>query len=78
MSGGWRFEDGDLRGIARWEGALFLFYYGVYTLYLIMNATGHDALPAFSKLLLLIVLPLTAATLLAGSVRHLRNKRSIG
>lgn len=50
--------------IARWEGALFLGYYAAYVLYLILNAVHHAALPAFSAVMLLFVLPLTAVTLL--------------
>ena len=50
--------------IARWEGALFLFYYVAYTAYLILAATQHDALPAFSGVMATFVLPLTVVTLL--------------
>jgi len=49
--------------IARWEGGLFLAYYVVYTAYLVLDATQHDALPAFSSVMGLFVLPLTAVTL---------------
>lgn len=49
--------------IARWEGALFLAYYVAYTTYLVLAATQHDALPAFSSAMLTAVLPLTAVTL---------------
>jgi cation:H+ antiporter len=49
--------------IARWEGALFLFYYVAYTTYLVLAAQQHDALPAFSAVMELFVLPLTALTL---------------
>jgi cation:H+ antiporter len=49
--------------IARWEGGLFLGYYAAYTSYLVLAATEHDALPAFSSVMLLAVLPLTAVTL---------------
>nr|WP_232280083.1 calcium/sodium antiporter [Roseiflexus castenholzii] len=52
------------RLIARWEGWLFLGYYIAYTLYLILAATQHEALPAFSTVMGLFVLPLTALTLL--------------
>lgn len=61
--------------IARWEGALFLFYYGAYTLFLILNAAGHDALPAFSAAMLWGALPLTAITLLVGIAHHRRSMR---
>ncbi len=49
--------------IARWEGALFLFYYVAYTAYLVLDAQQHDALPAFSAVMEGFVLPLTAVTL---------------
>jgi cation:H+ antiporter len=49
--------------IARWEGGLFLFYYAAYTAYVILKATEHDALPAFSGVMAAFVLPLTAVTL---------------
>ena len=49
--------------IARWEGALFLFFYVAYTSYLVLAAQQHDALPAFSAVMQAFVLPLTAVTL---------------
>jgi cation:H+ antiporter len=58
--------------IARWEGLLFLCYYVAYTLYLILNATHHAALPFFDAVMLLFVLPLTAITLLVLAVRAWR------
>jgi cation:H+ antiporter len=61
--------------IARWEGALFFFYYVAYTAYLILAAIEHDALPAFSQAMMLFVLPLTAVTLLVLMVRALRAGR---
>ena len=50
--------------IARWEGALFLGYYAVYVSYLILAATQHMALPAYSATMLGFVLPLTVITLI--------------
>jgi cation:H+ antiporter len=58
--------------IARWEGLLFLGYYIAYTLYLILNATHHAALPFFDAVMLLFVLPITAITLLVLAVRAWR------
>ncbi|MBK8575948.1 MAG: calcium/sodium antiporter [Elusimicrobia bacterium] len=63
--------------IARWEGALFLFYYAAYTLFLILNSKKHDALPAFSGLMLWVVLPLTLVTLLVGMARHVKKPNKI-
>lgn len=63
--------------IARWEGALFLGYYLAYTLFLVLDATGHDALPLYSDIMMLFVLPLTGITLAVLAVRALRaNQRS--
>ncbi|MDR7418808.1 MAG: calcium/sodium antiporter [Armatimonadota bacterium] len=61
--------------IARWEGALFLSYYAAYVLYLILDAVGHDALPAFSGVMLVFVLPLTVLTLAIGVARSLGRRR---
>jgi cation:H+ antiporter len=61
--------------IARWEGFLFLAYYAGYTLYLILDAAEHDALPAFSAMMGLFVVPLTLVTLAVLTVRALRIKR---
>ncbi len=49
--------------IARWEGALFLFYYVAYTAYLVLASQQHDALPVFSTVMEVFVLPLTGITL---------------
>lgn len=62
--------------IARWEGWLFLAYYVGYTLYLVLDATGHDALPAYSTVLLEFIAPLTAITLLVLVVRSRRMNRT--
>jgi cation:H+ antiporter len=58
--------------IARWEGALFLSYYIAYTLYVVLDATQHDALPVVSWVMLGFVIPLTAVTLTIVAVRHAR------
>lgn len=63
--------------IARWEGALFFVYYIAYTLYLVLDAASHDALPAFSGFMLSAVLPLTVITLMVITVRasHEQHRR---
>jgi len=58
--------------ISRWEGALFLALYVAYTLYLILYATGHDALHGYSAVMGGFVLPLLAVTLVVLAVRHWR------
>ena len=60
--------------ISRWEGLLFLGYYIAYTLYLILNATQHASLTAFSNIMLVFVVPLTVVTLLISLKRTLQPK----
>jgi len=57
------------REIARWEGGVFLGYYVAYVAYLILAAQHHDALPAFSSVMLSFVLPLTIITFVVGVMR---------
>jgi cation:H+ antiporter len=51
--------------IARWEGAVFLGYYVAYTVYLILQASEHDALEPFSQAMFRFVVPLTVITIVA-------------
>lgn len=64
--------------ISRWEGGLFLGYYVAYTTYLILDATQHDALPAFSSVMGLFVVPLTVVTLLVLATQALLAHRRPG
>jgi cation:H+ antiporter len=58
------------REIARWEGAIFLGYYVAYVTYLILAAQQHDALQAFSAVMLGFVVPLTVVTLVVVVIRR--------
>jgi cation:H+ antiporter len=58
--------------IERWEGGLFLGYYAAYTAYLLLDAAHHDALPAFSHMMMGFVIPLTVITLMVIGLRALR------
>lgn len=58
------------REIARWEGGIFLGYYLAYVAYLILAAQQHDALQAFSGLMLGFVVPLTVVTLVVVLIRR--------
>jgi cation:H+ antiporter len=60
--------------ISRWEGVLFICYYAAYTTYLILSATHHDALPIFSEVMLLFVIPITALTMAVIVLREIRMK----
>jgi cation:H+ antiporter len=55
--------------INRWEGGLFVTYYGLYTAYLIMHSNNAPWLGALQQAMLMFVLPLTAITLLVIGVR---------
>jgi len=48
--------------IARWEGGVFVAYYGAYVTYLILAAQQHDALGSFSSAMLFFVIPITVLT----------------
>ena len=61
--------------IARWEGGLFLFYYVAYTLFLILEAAKHDALPGFRAAMWFVVVPLTIITLAVGAAHHHRARK---
>ncbi|MCL4720455.1 MAG: sodium:calcium antiporter, partial [Gammaproteobacteria bacterium] len=56
--------------IARWEGALFLFYFCAYTGYLLLAAGEHDATTTVGLAMQAVVIPLTAVTLLVILVRE--------
>ena len=62
--------------IARWEGALFLAAYVAYTVYIVLAASKHQALPAYSTAMVAFVLPLVALTLAILAAREWRRKRS--
>ena len=57
------------REIARWEGAVFVGYYVAYVAYLILAAQNHDVLPAFSRVMMTFVVPITIVTLVASLLR---------
>lgn len=56
--------------ISRWEGALFLFYYAAYILFLVLYSTDHFAAGYVSNGLLFFVIPLTFITLFVISYRQ--------
>jgi cation:H+ antiporter len=61
--------------IVRWEGMMFLAYYGAYTLYLILQATQHDSLPFFSTTMLWFVIPITVITIVTIALRARSSSR---
>lgn len=63
--------------IARWEGAVFLGYYIVYTSYLIMRSAEHAMLPMFSEVMVSFVIPITVITLIVCTARAIRQRQAI-
>lgn len=61
--------------ISRWEGVLFLGYYGAYISYLIMDAKNHNSLPMFSMIMLWFVIPLTLLTFTIVIYRTIRKQK---
>ena len=61
--------------ISRQEGAILLAYYVAYTLYLVLAASHHDALPALSAVMLYFVIPLTVITLVIVALREVRSRK---
>ncbi len=68
------FFTGNL--ITRWEGFVFMAYYGVYATYLVLDSTQHDSLSIFSNVLMLFILPITILTILVITSREIRHRRS--
>jgi cation:H+ antiporter len=62
--------------LKRWEGFLFLGYYGVYVAYLVSDATNHPVEDVIRTSMTWFVLPLTAITLGVVSYRELSRLRA--
>ena len=60
--------------IGRIEGAVFLGYYAAYTTYLVLDSSGHGALPRFSLVMAVFVVPLTLLGLDASVWVNLRRR----
>ena len=58
------------REIARWEGSVFLGYYIAYVAYLILASKAHDAIDAYSSVMMSFVIPITLITLVAVMIRR--------
>lgn len=57
------------REIARWEGGVFVVYYGAYVTYLILSAQQHALLGTFSAAMMSFVVPITVITLIVAFIR---------
>ncbi|MCI0434837.1 MAG: calcium/sodium antiporter [Gemmatimonadetes bacterium] len=63
------------RRISRLAGLLFLVYYVSYVLYLGLAASQHDALPEYSSVMLLFVLPVTIAGVLFSTLKGFKRSQ---
>ena len=63
--------------ISRFSGALFLFYYVAYTLYLLMAAQQHENLQTFGMAMIWFVIPATVIMLLTMAWRYHRSRHKI-
>ena len=57
------------REIARWEGGVFIVYYGAYVIYLVLAAQQHALLGTFSAAMMSFVVPITVITLIVAFIR---------
>jgi cation:H+ antiporter len=62
--------------IARWEGLIFLTYYGVYTGYLVLHANGSHNLPLYLDMVLYFLAPLTLLTIGIALWREIAARRA--
>jgi cation:H+ antiporter len=60
--------------IGRWEGGAFLAFFIAYSAYVLMAASGHEAVDELGDTMLHFVLPLTALTLVVATFRELRRR----
>lgn len=63
--------------IARWEGWFFLGFYVAYTVYLIMDASQHQSLSAYSSIMLWFVAPLLLVTVAATLIQDIQARRNL-
>ena len=63
--------------LLRWEGVLFLAYYGAYLGWLLLDSAEHQAADEYAVALLGFVVPLTVVTLVVIAVRQHRSGHSL-
>lgn len=60
--------------VQRWEGALFVTLYVAYLVYLVLNATRHQALTGFTETMVFFLLPLVLVTLITTLIHDLHRR----
>ncbi|MCY7402872.1 MAG: hypothetical protein LH477_18315 [Nocardioides sp.] len=61
--------------VSRVEGLVLVGWFVAYTAYLVLDSEAHDALPAYSAVLLYFCLPVTVVALLGLGIREARSRR---
>lgn len=59
--------------ISRWEGGMFLFFYGAYLFYLFLHSTDHEFVDTFRQAMM-FVLPILGLTILTISLREFKRR----
>lgn len=62
--------------VQRWEGAVFIALYVAFTTYLVLNATGHQALAGFTQAMVFFVLPLVLVAIITTLGYDLHRRRT--
>ncbi len=62
--------------ISRWEGWIFLAYYGAYLLYLVLSHTGNAGQDLVQTMLFFFALPLTTLTFVVLVIRQVRGRKA--
>lgn len=62
--------------IRRYEGALFLAYFALYTVFLILTSTRPEASASFGRVSMYVVIPLTLLTLVISFAQGIRERRA--
>lgn len=67
------------KGISRWEGGVFLFYYTAYVTYLILKSSEHDQLPMMSGMMMMMfVIPITLLTMMVVYIQsHQKSRQGV-
>ena len=63
--------------IYRWEGCLLVFYYFLYIVHLVLQATQHAFFTRFQDVICIFLLPLTFVALFARQLNHYLQKKSL-
>jgi cation:H+ antiporter len=64
--------------ISRWDGAFFLAYYFLFTVYLVLDAMKDEAMPTYLTIMKLFAVPIAGVTFSVTSLRAYRERLQRG